>query len=120
MKPEDLDYFRNLLSQMLVEAQHNGDSTLEEMTDSQTTYADPSDRATAESDRSFTLRIRDRERKLITKIQAALKRIDSGEYGICAECGEEISLARLKARPVTTLCVACKARQEEGEAIHGS
>jgi DnaK suppressor protein len=120
VKPEELDYFRSLLTKMLADAQRNGDSTLEELTDSQTTYADPSDRATAESDRSFTLRIRDRERKLITKIQAALKRIDNGEYGICDECGEEISLARLKARPVTTLCVACKARQEEGESIHGN
>jgi len=105
---------------MLVEAQHKGDSTLEEMTDNQASYADPSDRATAESDRSFTLRIRDRERKLITKIQEALKRLDDGEYGICEECGEEISLARLKARPVTTLCVSCKSRQEEGEKIQGS
>ena len=105
---------------MLVEAQRNGDSTLEEMTDNHSSYADPSDRSTAESDRSFTLRIRDRERKLITKIQDALKRMDDGEYGICEECGEDISLARLKARPVTTLCVSCKARQEEGEKIQGS
>ena len=120
MTPQDLEYFRDLLNRMLVEAQHNGDSTLEEMTDTQTSFADPSDRATAESDRSFTLRIRDRERKLITKIQEALKRLDDGEYGICEECGEEISLARLKARPVTTLCVSCKAKQEEGEEIRGS
>lgn len=120
LTPEDLEYFRNLLNQMLVEAQRNGDSTLEEMTDNHSSYADPSDRATAESDRSFTLRIRDRERKLITKIQDALKRMDDGEYGICEECGEDISLARLKARPVTTLCVSCKARQEEGEKIQGS
>ncbi len=120
MSPDDLEYFRHLLNQMLIEAQRNGDSTLEEMTDNHASYADPSDRATAESDRSFTLRIRDRERKLITKIQDALKRMDDGEYGICEECGEEISLARLKARPVTTLCVSCKARQEEGEKIQGS
>ena len=77
---------------MLVEAQRNGDSTLEEMTDSQASYADPSDRATAESDRAFTLRIRDRERKLITKIKEALQRMEDGEYGICEECGEDISL----------------------------
>lgn len=120
MTPNDLEYFRDLLNQMLAEAQHKGDSTLEEMTDTQTVFADPSDRATAESDRSFTLRIRDRERKLITKIQEALKRLDDGEYGICEECGEEISLARLKARPVTTLCVSCKAKQEEGEKIRGN
>ncbi|MBQ3171957.1 MAG: RNA polymerase-binding protein DksA [Mailhella sp.] len=120
MTPQDLEYFRNMLNQMLVDAQRNGDSTLEEMTDSQSSYADPADRATAESDRAFTLRIRDRERKLITKIKEALQRMDDGEYGICEECGEDISLARLKARPVTTLCVSCKARQEEGEEVQGS
>ena len=120
MTPQELEYFRNLLNQMLVDAQRNGDSTLEEMTDNQSAYADPADRATAESDRAFTLRIRDRERKLITKIKEALQRMDDGEYGICEECGEDISLPRLKARPVTTLCVSCKARQEEGEEVRGS
>ena len=120
MTPQELEYFRNMLNQMLVDAQRNGDSTLEEMTDSHSSYADPSDRATAESDRSFTLRIRDRERKLITKIKEALKRMDDGEYGICEECGDDITIARLKARPVTTLCVSCKARQEEGEEVQGS
>ena len=104
---------------MLVEAQRNGDSTLEEMTDNQSAYADPSDRATAESDRAFTLRIRDRERKLITKIKEALTRMDDGEYGICEECGEDIGLARLKARPVTRLCINCKAKQEEDEHLRG-
>ena len=68
----------------------------------------------------ITLRIRDRERRLIHKIQEALTRIDEGEYGICEECGEDIGVARLKARPVTTLCVNCKARQEEGEDVQGS
>lgn len=120
MTPEELEFFRNLLQQMLEEAQQKGDSTLEELTDGQAAYADPSDRATAESDRSFTLRIRDRERRLINKIKEALKRLDDGEYGICEECGDEIGVARLKARPVTTLCVACKARQEEGEEVRGS
>ena len=120
MTPQELEYFRNLLNQMLIDAQRNGDSTLEEMTDSHSSYADPSDLATAESDRSFTLRIRDRERKLITKIKEALKRMDDGEYGICEECGDDITIARLKARPVTTLCVSCKARQEEGEEVQGN
>ena len=120
MTPQDLEFFRNMLNQMLVEAQRNGDSTLVELTNSQSAYADPSDRATAESDRSFTVRIRDRERKLIIKIKEALKRMEDGEYDICEECGEAISIARLKARPVTTLCVSCKARQEEGEEVRGS
>ena len=82
-------------------------------------FADPADRATAESDRSFTLRIRDRERRLIRKIQSALQRIEDGSYGICEECGEEIGVPRLKARPVTRLCINCKAKQEEDETLRG-
>ena len=112
---QDLEYFRKLLSSMLEEAQQKGDSTLEELTDSNEVFADPADRATAESDRSFTLRIRDRERRLIRKIQAALQRIDDGSYGICEDCGEEIGVPRLKARPVTKLCINCKSKQEEDE-----
>ena len=112
MTPDDLEFFKKLLDQMLIEAQQNGDSTLEDLTESPSSYADPTD--------SFTLRIRDRERRLIHKIYDAQQRIESGTYGICEECGEEIGFARLKARPVTTLCVDCKARQEEGEDIQGS
>ena len=63
--------------------------------------------------------IRDRERRLIRKIQAAIQRLDEGTYGICEDCGEDISIPRLKARPVTKLCINCKARQEEGENIRG-
>jgi DnaK suppressor protein len=72
-----------------------------------------------ESDRNFLLRIRDRERKLISKIQDALARIDDGTYGICEVCGEDISSERLKARPVTTLCINCKKRQEAQEKARG-
>jgi DnaK suppressor protein len=115
MDSKDMEYFRKLLSDMLEEAQQNGDLTIEELTDSNEVFADPADRATAESDRAFTLRLRDRERRLIRKIQAALKRMDDGIYGICEECGEEISIPRLKARPVTRLCINCKARQEADE-----
>ena len=112
---QDLEHFRKLLTSMLEEAQQKGDSTIEELTDSNEVFADPADRATAESDRSFTLRIRDRERRLIRKIQAALQRIDDGSYGICEDCGEEIGVPRLKARPVTKLCINCKSKQEEDE-----
>ena len=119
MDHKDLEFFRNLLNQMLEEAQQKGDSTLEEMTDSNEVFADPADRATAESDRSFTLRIRDRERRLIRKIQSALQRIEDGSYGMCEECGEEIGVPRLKARPVTRLCINCKAKQEEDETLRG-
>ena len=116
MDHKDLEYFRKLLTGMLEEAQQKGDSTLEELTDSNEVFADPADRATAESDRAFTLRIRDRERRLIRKIQAAITRIDDG---ICEECGDDISIARLKARPVTRLCINCKAKQEEDEHLRG-
>ena len=116
---KDIEYFRTLLNNMLEEAQHKGDSTLEDLTDSNELFADPADRASAESDRAFTLRIRDRERRLIRKIQAAIQRLDEGTYGICEDCGEDISIPRLKARPVTKLCINCKARQEEGENIRG-
>ncbi|MDR1777479.1 MAG: RNA polymerase-binding protein DksA [Desulfovibrio sp.] len=115
MNHSDLEYFHTLLGKMLEEAQQKGDSTLEDMTDSNEVFADPADRATAESDRSFTLRIRDRERRLIRKIQSALQRIDDGTYGVCEDCGEDIGIQRLKARPVTRLCINCKARQEKDE-----
>jgi DnaK suppressor protein len=88
--------------------------TVESM-DGDENFPDPSDRATMESNRNSMLRIRDRERKLIFKIQEALQRLDAGEYGICEECGEEIGIERLKARPVTTLCIECKSSQELAE-----
>ena len=78
-------------------------------------FPDPTDRASLESNRNFTLRIRDRERKLIVKIREALGRIDDGTYGLCEECGEKIGIERLKARPVTTLCFDCKSNQEAQE-----
>ena len=114
MDQKDIEYFRKLLTSMLEEAKQKGDSTIEELTDSNEVFADP-----AESDRAFTLRIRDRERRLIRKIQSALQRIDDGTYGICDECGEEIAIPRLKARPVTRLCINCKAKQEEDEHLRG-
>jgi len=82
-------------------------------------YPDPNDRASLESDRNFELRIRDRERKLIGKMQEAIKRIDDGTFGVCESCGGFISEKRLMARPVTTLCINCKTRQEEAEKLEG-
>jgi DnaK suppressor protein len=119
MRQEDIDYFRVLLKDMLDDILKAGEETLEDMTDSPENYADPADRATAESDRSFTLRLRDRERKLIRKIQEALQRIDDGTYGICEDCEEEIGVPRLKARPVTTLCIKCKSKREQEEDQRG-
>lgn len=117
MDQSDLQYFRNILEEMLEEIQEKGQNTLNDMSGSAQVYADPADRASQESDQFFTLRLRDRDRKLISKVQAALERIEEGTYGICEECGEEISIPRLKARPVTTLCIHCKSQQEEEERL---
>lgn len=119
MDPKTIEYFRGVLQGMLDDILTKSQETIEEMTDSGELYADPADRATAESDRAFTLRLRDRERKLVRKIQQAIQRIEDGEFGICSECGEEISVPRLKARPVTTLCINCKSKQEEDERVRG-
>lgn len=119
MEQKNLDFFRQYLNDALQDILKKGEETIEDMTDTVEVYADPADRATAESDRAFTLRLRDRERKLIRKIQEAIERIEDGSYGICEECGEDISVARLKARPVTTLCIKCKARQEADEDLRG-
>jgi len=89
--------------------------TVHGMHDGKENFPDPADRASLESDRNATLRIRDRERKLIAKIDAALARITDGSYGLCEDCGEPIGLERLRARPVTTLCIDCKTAQEAAE-----
>lgn len=77
------------------------------------------DQASIESDRDLNYRIKERESRLISKIQDALDRIESGEFGICEECGEEISEKRIMARPVTTLCISCKTKQEAMEKARG-
>lgn len=80
-------------------------------------FPDMTDQAAAEVDKNFTLRLREREQKLLKKIDEALDRIANGTFGICENCGEEISLKRLKARPVTTYCIDCKTKQEEEEKL---
>ncbi len=119
MDKETLEYFRRLLIKRMNELLAEAERTVTDMTDKIENFPDPADRATLESDRNFMLRIRDRERKLIGKIKAALERIDDGTFGICEECGEEIGLERLKARPVTTLCIECKKKQEAEEKARG-
>lgn len=84
---------------------------------SELNFPDMGDQATAEADRNFMLRLRDRERMLLKKIEETIERIDNGPYGICEECENEIGIKRLEARPVTTLCIDCKTRQEEEERI---
>lgn len=119
MDNSDIEYFRDLLRKMRQDIQQKGENTIEDMTEDREIYADPADRASAESDRAFILRLRDRDRKLIQKIDQALDRIQEGSFGICDDCGEDISIARLKARPVTTLCIKCKSKQEQAEAMQG-
>jgi DnaK suppressor protein len=117
MDQEKLEEFRQILQAQLDELVREAGKTVSEMTDEKTNFPDPTDRAALESDRNFELRIRDRERKLIMKIREALARIDAGEFGICESCQEDISDARLRARPVTTLCIECKTEQERQEKI---
>ena len=114
----DIDFFRRLLNERKQELLTGAGKTVDDMDeDGNGNFPDPTDRAALESDRNFTLRIRDRERKLIAKIEEALRRLEDGSYGVCEECGETIGTERLKARPVTTLCIACKADQEERERL---
>lgn len=115
MEAEKLDYFKNILAEEMRTLISDAGKTVTEMTSDSSNFPDPTDRATQESDRNFELRIRDRERKLINKIKDAIDRIENGDFGVCEECGEEISEARLKVRPVTTLCINCKMEEEQKE-----
>jgi DnaK suppressor protein len=119
IKAEKLDVFRNMLIQKINELLSEAGKTVSEMTNGKENFPDPTDRAALEADRNFELRIRDRERKLILKMQEAIKRIDDGVFGICEVCGGPISEKRLMARPVTTLCIDCKTKQEKMEKLKG-
>ncbi len=119
LKPEKLKAFKDLLNQKINELLSEAGKTVSEMTNGKENYPDPTDRASLESDRNFELRIRDRERKLIIKMQEAIKRIDDGTFGICDDCGGPISEKRLMARPVTTQCIECKTKQERMEKLKG-
>jgi len=99
---------------LLTEAEHTLTSKISSEKES---FPDPTDQAVAELDNNFVLRLRGREQKLLKKIDDAISRIDSGVYGVCESCGEQISMKRLEARPVTTLCIECKTRQEEEEKL---
>jgi DnaK suppressor protein len=120
MEDKDLEFFRHLLTQWMEELLEHADDTVEGLLDSRENLADPLDRASAESDRTWTLRIRGRESMLIKKIRNSLEAIETEEYGICEDCGEEISIERLKARPVTSLCIRCKTKRESIEKLTGT
>lgn len=117
MNTKQLDEFKELLQNQMDELLEEAGKTVSDMTEEKTNFPDPTDRASLESDRNFELRIRDRERKLIGKIREALERIEEGTFGECESCEEEIGFERLKARPVTTLCIDCKTEQERQERI---
>lgn len=116
---EKKEKFRRILLNRLNELIQEASKTMSEMSVEMENYPDPTDRASFESDRNFELRMRDRERKLIKKIKDALQRLEDGTFGICERCGEEISEERLMARPVTTLCIKCKEKQEREEKLRG-
>lgn len=115
MEPEKLEFFRNLLKNRLQALLSGAGAELRDLTDVRDPVADDVDVAALESNREFSLRMRDRERVLIDKIREALERIDSGEYGACVVCGDPIPERRLLARPVATHCVDCKTEAEQLE-----
>ncbi|PZP58505.1 MAG: RNA polymerase-binding protein DksA [Azospira oryzae] len=112
MNPRQLAHFRKILEALKLELSQDIDRTVHAMQDEATVFADPNDRATQESDMALELRNRDRERKLIKKIDETIARIDAGEYGYCESCGAEIGLKRLEARPTASLCIDCKTLDE--------
>ncbi|MBI3544827.1 MAG: RNA polymerase-binding protein DksA [Deltaproteobacteria bacterium] len=115
MTKTKLEYFRKVLNTQLGELNKEQDSTISQIKHDDEVYADWTDVASVETDKTLQLKIRDRERMLITKIEEALRRIEEGTFGECERCGDEIAEPRLKARPVTTLCIDCKSELEGAE-----
>ncbi len=118
MNERQLEFFRNRLMQMEAQLRHNAGQTTENLRES-TVVPDPADRATIEEEHALELRTRDRERKLLKKVQAAIKRIDDGDYGWCEETGEPIGVARLLARPTATLSLEAQERREIKQKMFG-
>lgn len=115
MSAEQLHHFRQMLESVKKELGQDIERTVHTMQDEATVFADPNDRASQETDIAIELRNRDRERKLIKKIDETLLLIDSGDYGFCDKCGVEIGIKRLEARPTATLCIDCKTLEEMKE-----
>jgi DnaK suppressor protein len=111
-----IEICRTELQRQLDETMAEAERTVADMTTvEEENFPDPTDRALLESNRNFMLRLRDRDRKLVTKLQQAIKRIETGTFGTCEACGGEIEEKRLVARPVTSLCFDCKTEEEEEE-----
>src|ERR1700740_1226543 len=116
LKKSDLKRFKDMLDEKRNQIIQNAQSTLaEDMTLDANDLPDEMDLASSEYLQSFTFRLRGREKSFLDKIEKALKKIDEGSFGVCEECGEEISVKRLEARPETTLCIRCKEDQERME-----
>jgi DnaK suppressor protein len=119
MSKEQTEHFREILNSWKKDLMVEVDRTVSHMKDEAANFPDPNDRATQEEEFSLELRTRDRERKLIRKIDEALKRLDDGSYGYCLETGEEIGIKRLEARPVATLSIEAQERRERRERQYG-
>jgi DnaK suppressor protein len=119
MNKEQLEHFKNILNGWKRDLMEEVDRTVSHMKDEAANFPDPNDRATQEEEFSLELRTRDRERKLIRKIDEALKRVEDGSYGYCLETGEEIGVKRLEARPVATLTIEAQERRERRERQYG-
>ena len=120
MEEQELKYFKDLLTAWIEELRHSAGNTVEGLLNVETVSADYLDWASFECDRSTALRIRDRESMLIKKIRSSLEDIENGEYGICEECGTEIAIKRLNARPIARRCIRCKTKQEALEKMIGA
>jgi DnaK suppressor protein len=118
MNPRQRDYFRQKLERWKEEILRESRETLENLQEESQNHPDMADRASSESDRALELRTRDRQRKLISKIDAALKRIDDGTYGYCEETGDPIGIARLDARPIATLSLEAQEMHERREKVY--
>jgi DnaK suppressor protein len=115
MRNKDLEYFRKMMTRWQEDLYKQSDVTFTDLQEPTVKAIDPVDRASLEATRDFTLRIRNRESRLIGKINQSLARIEEGTFGICDMCGKKISIQRLKARPVTNFCITCKNKMEELE-----
>jgi DnaK suppressor protein len=115
MRKREVERYRSVLESQLTALVGSGERTVHAMVDGGEEIPDPNDRATIEEGRNWSLRLCDRDRKLISKVQQALDRLADGTFGTCVACGGPISPARLRARPVTDLCIACKTEAERQE-----
>ena len=120
LQTEDLEYFKDLLSRQLEELFTRAEKTVAQLIRNGELSADIVDRASSDIDRNYTLRICDRESKLIKKVKTALLKIEEGTFGICESCDEQIAIERLKARPVTAYCIRCKTQMEAFEKVLGT